>query len=71
MMRELTASPIQLDVIAIPMAVPVMRGNTSPMSATVVGKTGAIDMPAKKGKYPRDGWISSLQHGERHDRHQD
>jgi hypothetical protein len=48
MMRELTASPIQLDVIAIPIAVPVMRGNRSPMSATVVGKTGAMDMPARK-----------------------
>ena len=71
MMRELTASPIQLDVIAIPIAVPVMRGKTSPSSATVVGKTGAMAMPAKKGKYPRDGWISSLQHRERQDRHQD
>ena len=47
MMWELTASPIQPDVITIHIAVPVMRGKASPTIASVVGKTGAMDTPAR------------------------
>src|SRR5215467_4708507 len=47
MIRELTASPIQPQVMANPMAVPVIRGNTFPTIASVVGNTGAIDTPAR------------------------
>ncbi len=56
--RELTASPIQLEVIAIPIAVPVMRGNTSPMRATVVGNTGAMHIPARNVSIQATvGWL--------------
>src|SRR5215472_17742219 len=44
--RELTASPTQPQVITNPMAVPVMRGNAAPVIASVVGNTGAIERPA-------------------------
>ena len=43
---ELTARPIQPQVMAKPIAVPVTAGNISPTTASVVGKTGAIEMPA-------------------------
>src|SRR5260370_10719520 len=43
---ELTASPIQPQVMAKPIAAPVTAGNISPTTASVVGKTGAIEMPA-------------------------
>ena len=48
MMRELTARPIHPDVMAMPMAVAVMRGKASPTMASVVGKTGAMATPAQK-----------------------
>lgn len=48
MSRELTASPAQPQVITNPMAVLVMRGNASPTMASVVGKTGAMESPARK-----------------------
>ena len=70
MTRELTARPIQLAVIAIPMAVPVMRGNTSPMIATVVGKTGAMDTPAQKVRYPGALRVACLEHQEGREGHQ-
>jgi hypothetical protein len=52
MMRELTASSTHPQVITKPIAVPVMRGKASPTMANVVGKTGAIEMPAKKTSKP-------------------
>ncbi len=70
-MRELTASPIQLDVMAIPIAVPVMRGKTSPSSATVVGKTGAMAMPAKKVRIHATVGFRVCNMAKRQDRHQD
>ena len=48
MMRELTARPIQPQVMTSPMAVPDMRGKASPTMASVVGKTGAMEIPARK-----------------------
>ena len=45
--RELTASPTQPQVITNPIAVPVIRGNASPTIASVVGNTGAIESPAR------------------------
>ena len=48
MIRELTASPAHPQVITKPMAVPVMRGKASPTIASVVGKTGAMESPARK-----------------------
>src|ERR1017187_9368759 len=47
MIGLLTASPSQPEVITMPMAVAVMRGNASPTSASVVGKMGAIAKPAQ------------------------
>ena len=44
--RELTASPAHPQVIAKPMAVPLMRGKALPTMASVVGNTGAMDTPA-------------------------
>ena len=52
MMRELTARPHQPSVMTTPMAVPVMRGNASPTMASVVGKTGAMETPARKTRIP-------------------
>ncbi len=52
MICELTASPIQLYVMTNPIAVPVIRGNPEPTSASVVGNTGAIEMPARKTNAP-------------------
>ena len=48
MSRELTAKPAYPHVMTKPIAVPVMRGNSPPTIATVVGKTGAIERPATK-----------------------
>src|ERR1017187_5132531 len=47
MMRELTARPSQPQVMAKPMAVPVILGKASPTMASVVGNTGAMATPAK------------------------
>src|SRR5580700_2410928 len=52
MMRELTAKPHQPRVITTPSAVPVIRGNASPTMASVVGKTGAMETPARKTRTP-------------------
>src|ERR1039457_7593819 len=46
MMRALTARPSQPQVMAKPMAVPVILGKASPTMASVVGKTGAMANPA-------------------------
>src|ERR1039458_5275994 len=48
MMRELTARPTHPQVMTMPIAVPVMRGNAVPTMARVVGKTGAMETPAMK-----------------------
>ena len=48
MIRELTARPAHPQVMANPIAVPVMRGNADPTIASVVGNTGAIASPAIK-----------------------
>ena len=48
MMRELTASPAHPQVMTKPMAVPLMRGKALPTSASVVGNTGAMAIPARK-----------------------
>lgn len=48
MMRELTANPAQPQVMAKPMAVPVICGKAVPTIASVVGKTGAMAIPARK-----------------------
>jgi hypothetical protein len=47
MIFELTAKPIHPNVMAIPMALAVARGNVSPTTARVVGKTGAILSPVQ------------------------
>src|ERR1017187_2242163 len=52
MMRELTAKPHQPKVMTTPSAVPVMRGNASPTMASVVGKTGAMETPARNTSIP-------------------
>src|SRR3954451_10229916 len=48
MMRELTASPTQPQVMTKPSAVPVICGKAWPVIANVVGKTGAMETPAMK-----------------------
>ena len=48
MRRELTARPVQPQVMTMPIAVLVMRGKASPTTDRVVGKTGAMESPARK-----------------------
>ena len=52
MILELTARPVQPQVMTKPMAVPVMRGKAVPVMASVVGKTGAMARPAMKTSAP-------------------
>ena len=47
MIRELTASPIHPHVMTIPSAVAVPTLKAAPVIASVVGKTGAIETPAR------------------------
>src|ERR1700676_2320222 len=51
-MGELTARPIQPQVITMPMAVAVILGNASAVRAKVVGKTGAMARPAQNTAIP-------------------
>jgi hypothetical protein len=69
MMRELTASSTHPQVITKPIAVPVMRGKASPTMANVVGKTGAIEMPAKKTSKPASDAFFRSQSKERCNHH--
>src|SRR5260370_41954805 len=52
MMRELTARPIQPEVITMPMAVPVTRGKKTPPNPKMDRDTGANATPDRKTKTP-------------------
>ena len=70
MMRELTARPNQPQVMTTPMAVPVMRGKASPTMASVVGKTGAMETPARKTRIHATVELTGLEHQKCRDGHQ-